>query len=77
MQEPPPTWRWPPSNYALCSVTQIRPLNVEGTLNLLGCEPPRLIYFKNKSSGWPLSAVQAEGVGGSLVPRGGGLLVAM
>lgn len=77
MQEPPPTWRWPPSNHALCSVTQIRPLNVEGTLNLLGCEPPRLIYFKNKSSGWPLSAVQAEGVGGSLVPRGGGLLVTM
>lgn len=34
---------------------RIRPLNVEGTLNLLGCEPPRLIYFKNKSSGAALS----------------------
>ncbi|XP_067411120.1 serine/threonine-protein kinase MRCK beta isoform X2 [Emydura macquarii macquarii] len=30
---------------------RIRPLNVEGTLNLLNCEPPRLIYFKNKFSG--------------------------
>ncbi|XP_019374075.1 PREDICTED: serine/threonine-protein kinase MRCK beta isoform X3 [Gavialis gangeticus] len=29
---------------------RIRPLNVEGTLNLLNCEPPRLIYFKNKFS---------------------------
>lgn len=31
--------------------TQIRPLNSDGSLNLLGCEPPRLIYFKNKFSG--------------------------
>ncbi|CAO2587457.1 Serine/threonine-protein kinase MRCK beta [Lemmus lemmus] len=30
---------------------RIRPLNSDGTLNLLGCEPPRLIYFKNKFSG--------------------------
>ncbi|XP_053457214.1 serine/threonine-protein kinase MRCK beta isoform X2 [Nycticebus coucang] len=30
---------------------RIRPLNSEGTLNLLSCEPPRLIYFKNKFSG--------------------------
>ncbi|XP_025026417.1 serine/threonine-protein kinase MRCK beta isoform X3 [Python bivittatus] len=30
---------------------KIRPLNVNGTLNLLSCEPPRLIYFKNKFSG--------------------------
>ncbi|ETE64119.1 Serine/threonine-protein kinase MRCK beta, partial [Ophiophagus hannah] len=30
---------------------KIRPLNVNGTLNLLNCEPPRLIYFKNKFSG--------------------------
>lgn len=27
---------------------RIRPLNMDGTLNLLNCEPPRLIYFKNK-----------------------------
>ncbi|OPJ81446.1 serine/threonine-protein kinase MRCK beta isoform B [Patagioenas fasciata monilis] len=27
---------------------RIRPLNTDGTLNLLNCEPPRLIYFKNK-----------------------------
>uniref|UniRef100_A0A8B9PUR6 Serine/threonine-protein kinase MRCK beta n=1 Tax=Apteryx owenii TaxID=8824 RepID=A0A8B9PUR6_APTOW len=26
---------------------RIRPLNMDGTLNLLNCEPPRLIYFKN------------------------------
>uniref|UniRef100_A0A2D4EXK3 Non-specific serine/threonine protein kinase n=2 Tax=Micrurus corallinus TaxID=54390 RepID=A0A2D4EXK3_MICCO len=30
---------------------KIRPLNVNGTLNLLSCEPSRLIYFKNKFSG--------------------------
>ncbi|XP_062947921.1 LOW QUALITY PROTEIN: serine/threonine-protein kinase MRCK beta [Cynocephalus volans] len=30
---------------------RIRPLNSEGSLNLLGCEPPRLIYFKSKFSG--------------------------
>ncbi|PNI97175.1 CDC42BPB isoform 1 [Pan troglodytes] len=30
---------------------RIRPLNSEGTLNLLNCEPPRLIYFKSKFSG--------------------------
>lgn len=34
---------------------QIRPLNSEGTLNLLNCEPPRLIYFKSKVSGAALS----------------------
>ncbi|XP_014447700.1 serine/threonine-protein kinase MRCK beta isoform X2 [Tupaia chinensis] len=34
---------------------RIRPLNSEGSLNLLGCEPPRLIYFKSKSSGVPLN----------------------
>uniref|UniRef100_A0A6Q2WQR1 non-specific serine/threonine protein kinase n=1 Tax=Esox lucius TaxID=8010 RepID=A0A6Q2WQR1_ESOLU len=28
------------------SLRKIRPLNVEGSLNLLGCEQPRLIYFK-------------------------------
>lgn len=30
---------------------QIRPLNVEGSLNLLGCEQPRLIYFNNNAAG--------------------------
>ncbi|XP_021565782.1 serine/threonine-protein kinase MRCK beta [Carlito syrichta] len=30
---------------------RIRPLNSDGTLNLLNCEPPRLIYFKSKFSG--------------------------
>ncbi|KAG7454108.1 hypothetical protein JOB18_024226 [Solea senegalensis] len=33
------------------SLRKIRPLNVEGTLNLLSSEPPRLIYFSNTSSG--------------------------
>uniref|UniRef100_UPI0037E9ACC3 serine/threonine-protein kinase MRCK beta isoform X2 n=1 Tax=Semicossyphus pulcher TaxID=241346 RepID=UPI0037E9ACC3 len=32
------------------SLRKIRPLNVEGTLNLLSSEPPRLIYFSNSSS---------------------------
>ncbi|XP_030576950.1 LOW QUALITY PROTEIN: serine/threonine-protein kinase MRCK beta [Archocentrus centrarchus] len=32
------------------SLRKIRPLNVEGTLNLLNSEPPRLIYFSNTSS---------------------------
>uniref|UniRef100_A0A8C2SCS6 non-specific serine/threonine protein kinase n=1 Tax=Capra hircus TaxID=9925 RepID=A0A8C2SCS6_CAPHI len=35
--------------------TQIRPLNLEGSLNLLNCEPPRLIYFKSKASGTVLN----------------------
>lgn len=30
---------------------QIRPLNVEGSLNLLGSEQPRLIYFSNNAAG--------------------------
>lgn len=34
---------------------RIRPLNSDGSLNLLGCEPPRLIYFKNKFSGTVLN----------------------
>uniref|UniRef100_A0A6Q2YZQ2 non-specific serine/threonine protein kinase n=1 Tax=Esox lucius TaxID=8010 RepID=A0A6Q2YZQ2_ESOLU len=33
------------------SLRKIRPLNVEGSLNLLGCEQPRLIYFSNNSTG--------------------------
>ncbi|XP_051955139.1 serine/threonine-protein kinase MRCK beta-like isoform X5 [Xyrauchen texanus] len=32
------------------SLRKIRPLNVEGSLNLLGSEQPRLIYFNNNSS---------------------------
>ncbi|KAM4522872.1 serine/threonine-protein kinase MRCK beta isoform 3-T3 [Odontesthes bonariensis] len=32
------------------SLCKIRPLNMEGTLNLLSSEPPRLIYFSNTSS---------------------------
>ncbi|XP_065449724.1 serine/threonine-protein kinase MRCK beta isoform X7 [Chrysemys picta bellii] len=39
---------------------RIRPLNVEGTLNLLNCEPPRLIYFKNKFSGAVLSVPETS-----------------
>lgn len=34
---------------------RIRPLNTEGTLNLLNCEPPRLIYFQSKFSGTVLN----------------------
>uniref|UniRef100_A0A4W5P4R4 CDC42 binding protein kinase beta n=1 Tax=Hucho hucho TaxID=62062 RepID=A0A4W5P4R4_9TELE len=33
------------------SAPQLRPLNVEGSLNLLGSEQPRLIYFSNNSTG--------------------------
>ncbi|KGL84048.1 Serine/threonine-protein kinase MRCK beta, partial [Tinamus guttatus] len=33
---------------------RIRPLNMDGTLNLLNCEPPRLIYFKNRFAGFSL-----------------------
>ncbi|KAJ6651713.1 hypothetical protein lerEdw1_020689, partial [Lerista edwardsae] len=40
---------------------RIRPLNVTGTLNLLSCEPPRLIYFKNKfSAGAALSVPETS-----------------
>ncbi|XP_037756927.1 serine/threonine-protein kinase MRCK beta isoform X2 [Chelonia mydas] len=39
---------------------RIRPLNVEGTLNLLNCEPPRLIYFKNTFSGAVLSVPETS-----------------
>ncbi|XP_004376760.1 serine/threonine-protein kinase MRCK beta [Trichechus manatus latirostris] len=34
---------------------RIRPLNPEGSLNLLSCEPPRLIYFKSSFSGTVLN----------------------
>lgn len=30
---------------------QVRPLNVDGSLNLLGLETVRLIYFRNKMAG--------------------------
>lgn len=33
------------------SLLQVRPLNTEGSLNLLGLETVRLIYFKNKMAG--------------------------
>ncbi|XP_062824578.1 serine/threonine-protein kinase MRCK beta isoform X9 [Anolis carolinensis] len=39
---------------------RIRPLNVTGTLNLLNCELPRLIYFKNKFSGATLSVPETS-----------------
>nr|XP_056706661.1 serine/threonine-protein kinase MRCK beta isoform X2 [Euleptes europaea] len=40
---------------------RIRPLNVAGTLNLLSCEPSRLIYFKNKfSAGAALSVPETS-----------------
>lgn len=48
-----PAHLWPNVTVTLWFSTQIRPLNSDGSLNLLGCEPPRLIYFKNKSSGEP------------------------
>ncbi|XP_058234692.1 serine/threonine-protein kinase MRCK beta isoform X3 [Hemibagrus wyckioides] len=32
------------------SLRKIRPLNVEGSLNLLGSEQPRLIYFRNNAA---------------------------
>nr|XP_014344022.1 PREDICTED: serine/threonine-protein kinase MRCK beta isoform X1 [Latimeria chalumnae] len=32
------------------ALRKIRPLNIDGTLNLLNSEPPRLIYFKNSYS---------------------------
>lgn len=32
-------------------ISQVRPLNVDGSLNLLGLETVRLIYFRNKMAG--------------------------
>lgn len=32
-------------------VGQVRPLNVDGSLNLLGLETVRLVYFRNKMAG--------------------------
>ncbi|XP_047591357.1 serine/threonine-protein kinase MRCK beta isoform X3 [Lutra lutra] len=34
---------------------RIRPLSSDGSLNLLSCEPPRLIYFKSKFAGTALN----------------------
>ncbi|XP_044929958.1 serine/threonine-protein kinase MRCK beta isoform X2 [Mustela putorius furo] len=34
---------------------RIRPLSSDGALNLLSCEPPRLIYFKSKFAGTALN----------------------
>ena len=34
-----------------CGGVQVRPLNVDGSLNLLGLETVRLIYFRNKTAG--------------------------
>ncbi|XP_048218357.1 LOW QUALITY PROTEIN: serine/threonine-protein kinase MRCK beta [Perognathus longimembris pacificus] len=34
---------------------RIRPLNAEGSLNLLGCEPARLIYFRSRPQGTVLN----------------------
>nr|XP_021535534.1 serine/threonine-protein kinase MRCK beta isoform X2 [Neomonachus schauinslandi] len=34
---------------------RIRPLSSDGTLNLLNCEPPRLIYFRSKFAGTALN----------------------
>uniref|UniRef100_A0A8V5G9G6 Serine/threonine-protein kinase MRCK beta n=1 Tax=Melopsittacus undulatus TaxID=13146 RepID=A0A8V5G9G6_MELUD len=39
---------------------RIRPLNMDGTLNLLNCEPPRLIYFKNAFAGAVLSVPETS-----------------
>lgn len=33
------------------SLPQVRPLNADGSLNLLGLETVRLIYFRNKMAG--------------------------
>lgn len=50
--------------------TQIRPLNLEGSLNLLNCEPPRLIYFKSKASGEPFLRREQRMEGGvGVLPR--------
>uniref|UniRef100_A0A3Q2CAT4 CDC42 binding protein kinase beta (DMPK-like) n=1 Tax=Cyprinodon variegatus TaxID=28743 RepID=A0A3Q2CAT4_CYPVA len=39
---------------------KFRPLNVEGTLNLLSSEPPRLVYFSNTSSEGDLTIPQTS-----------------
>ena len=72
-QPPPPSP--PAASLPLWFPTQIRPLNSEGSLNLLNCEPPRLIYFKSKFSGEPFSGGAEDGgwrggLPGSRRPRG-------
>lgn len=46
-----PRVSWCHTQWVFSAPSQIRPLNSDGSLNLLSCEPPRLIYFKNKFSG--------------------------
>lgn len=40
---------------------QVRPLNADGSLNLLGLETVRLIYFKNKTAGETLPTAAHPG----------------
>lgn len=54
---------------SLSTSPQIRPLNADGTLNLLSCEPPRLIYFKSKFAGE--SGRRTERGGARVAPAGG------
>lgn len=66
---PPPP---PAASLPLWFPTQIRPLNLEGSLNLLNCEPPRLIYFKSKFSGEPFSGgSRGQGLEGACLGVGG------
>lgn len=67
---PPPALAPAPTQPPAPFFPQIRPLNSEGSLNLLNCEPPRLIYFKSKFAGEP-SVPGAEGRGGKGRPRCG------
>uniref|UniRef100_A0A3Q4I0Z9 Serine/threonine-protein kinase MRCK alpha n=1 Tax=Neolamprologus brichardi TaxID=32507 RepID=A0A3Q4I0Z9_NEOBR len=59
---------WPAVPIAACESAslvslQMRPLNVDGSLNLLGLETVRLIYFRNKMAGKiALCTVQTNGV---------------
>ncbi len=39
------------NKYILTGSVQVRPLNMDGSLNLLGLETVRLIYFRNKTAG--------------------------
>ncbi|TDG95932.1 hypothetical protein EPR50_G00243760 [Perca flavescens] len=51
------------------SLRKIRPLNVEGTLNLLSSEPPRLIYFSNTSSEGDLTIPETSDYSRKLMVR--------
>ncbi|XP_055969719.1 serine/threonine-protein kinase MRCK beta [Sorex fumeus] len=39
---------------------RIRPLNLDGSLNLLSCEPPRLVYFRSKLTGPALNVPETS-----------------